>query len=411
MGQDGSRAVWPANKRLRLVIAGLSLLMLAAGQQYSAMASAPTATYIPGLDQTWVPKRHPHEIENEYGYVYTPAPHFTTAPSSSVNNDPHWRSPNVRANTDSTTFAHFSPAGPQTVAVGVPFTLDLLVNSGSNLASAQQSYLTFTNSILQNVQVGQFTCVVTGTITADTTSFDAVLQNEVCNGDNPCDFGRIIDPPASISFASGALNNAPTSGDFRVAQVAFCGMATGDAVIHWQFSPPAPPNRDRNIVDDSSNTVSNPTLYAYYLVHIVPAATATATNTQVVAQLVGHVTLQGRGTQPNPRQSVPVTLTLRLQSGGPDSEYSTTTDASGFFTVTAPSAGIFSYRVKNSQTLANSGGGLLLSGGMTQVEMGTLLQGDANNDNCDGLVDFNIVKSAFGKSQGQPGYDARADFS
>jgi glutamine amidotransferase PdxT len=103
---------------------------------------------------------------------------------------------------------------------------------------------------------------------------------------------------------------------------------------------------------------------------------------------------------------------LRLTSGGPDFNFSTNTDPSGFFTVTAPAAGTYSYRVKNPQTMANSStltipGG----GGTTQVEMGLLLEGDANNDNCVQVVDFSITKNTFGKSIGQPGYDARADFT
>src|SRR5947209_5517509 len=111
-------------------------------------------------------------------------------------------------------FAHFSPTGPLTVVVGSKFTLDLEVNSGSNSVAVAQSYLTFTDSVLQNVDATQPGCVTTSTVTSDLTSFDFELQNEVCNSSTPCDFGRIIDPPASISFASGASPNAtPSAGD------------------------------------------------------------------------------------------------------------------------------------------------------------------------------------------------------
>ncbi len=129
-----------------------------------------------------------------------------------------------------------------------------------------------------------------------------------------------------------------------------------------------------------------------------------------VVMIVGHVTIQGRPAQPNARQSVPITFTLKLSGGGPESSYSTTTDASGFFTVTAPGPGAYDYRVKNPQTLANSGGATLANG-TNSVEMGLLLEGDANNDNCVGSVDFNILKNTFGKSNGDPGYDGRADFN
>jgi len=37
--------------------------------------------------------------------------------------------------------------------------------------------------------------------------------------------------------------------------------------------------------------------------------------------------------------------------------------------------------------------------------------GDASNDNVVNTADFNILKTTFGKSQGDPGYDPRADFT
>src|SRR5207247_7877070 len=133
------------------------------------------------------------------------------------------------------------------------------------------------------------------------------------------------------------------------------------------------------------------------------------TNTPIGGQFVGHVTIQGRPAQPNALQSVPVTLTLKL--GTTEVNYpSQNTDASGFFTVTYSGPGTYNWRVKNPQTLANSGSVTLPSGGTTQQEMGLLREGDANNDNCVSSQDFTILKNSFGKSVGDPGYDARADF-
>lgn len=144
-----------------------------------------------------------------------------------------------------------------------------------------------------------------------------------------------------------------------------------------------------------------------------PTWTATSTDTPTAtpttsAILVGHVTIQGRPAQPNPLQSVPITLTLKL--GGSETDYKAVTDASGYFTVTAPSYGTFDWRVKNAQTFASSGS-VTLDAGTTQQEMGLLREGDANNDNCVNVTDFNIIKNTFGKSVGDPGYDARADFN
>src|SRR3954453_20623406 len=86
-------------------------------------------------------------------------------------------------------YAHFAPAGPLTVLVGSRFTLDLMVNSGSNAVTVAQSYVTFTQSLLQNVDPSMPGCVLADTITQDTTAFSTLLQNEVCNDSEPCDLG------------------------------------------------------------------------------------------------------------------------------------------------------------------------------------------------------------------------------
>jgi hypothetical protein len=125
------------------------------------------------------------------------------------------------------------------------------------------------------------------------------------------------------------------------------------------------------------------------------------------------VTWQGRPAQPNALQAIAITLTLRLQSGGPANEYTgLTTDASGYFTVPVGTLapGAYDWRVKDPKYLAN-GGGLVLSGaGVSNVEMGLMKAGDANDNNLVDSPDFAIMKNTFGKGLGEPGYDDRADF-
>jgi hypothetical protein len=303
-----------------------------------------------------------------------------------------------------TAFAHFGPSGPITVTQDTTFTLDLLINTGSQTAAAQQSYVTFTNSLLQVASASTGACgVVSTTVATDTSTFDSVLQNEVCNSTTPCDFGRIIAPAGSIAFASGTLNSPPPSGDFRVAQVGFCANALGTARIHWQFSPPAPQNRDTEILDEHGALVSNPGLYADYTVRIVQS-----TNNV----LVGHVTWQGRPPQPSSGQQVPITLTLR--SGATEVNYpAQTTDSSGYFTVSVGALpnGTYGWRVKNPKFLANVGSVSLTGAPSTGVEMGTMRAADANNDNLVNGIDFIILRASFGRSVGEPNYDERADFN
>src|SRR6478672_4817406 len=63
----------------------------------------------------------------------------------------------------------------------------------------------------------------------------------------------------------------------------------------------------------------------------LPFDTPTPTETAAPGQTVmlAHVSLLGRGNPPGSRWSVPITITMRLTSGGPLSTFSGTTDTSG----------------------------------------------------------------------------------
>jgi hypothetical protein len=54
---------------------------------------------------------------------------------------------------------------------------------------------------------------------------------------------------------------------------------------------------------------------------------------------------------------------------------------------------------------------VLLAPGANAVDFGTLLEGDANDNNVVELHDFSILATAFGTGVGQPGFDPRADFN
>jgi hypothetical protein len=303
-----------------------------------------------------------------------------------------------------------APANGGTVQVGCRFVLDMMVNMGSvPNGLVMQSYMTFTSSILQNARVSSIasSCDPSSSVTSDLTTFESLLQHEVCDGPGQCVFRGVLIAPGSFAFAQGALSNPPAGGTFRVAQIGWCAVAPGQAVLHWQFSPSAPRNRHTAIVDVNGNMVQDQSLFTDYVINVLAAPSPTPTP---YPRLVGHVTIQGRPAQPNALQSVPITFTLKVAGGGPENNYSTNTDASGFFTITSPGPGLYNWRVKNPQTMANSGS-VTVSAGVTNQEMGLLRMGDANNDNCVNSTDFTILRNTFGKTIGDPGYDARADFT
>jgi RHS repeat-associated protein len=123
----------------------------------------------------------------------------------------------------------------------------------------------------------------------------------------------------------------------------------------------------------------------------------------------GHVLLAGRPGPPDPRWVIVVTATL-ASATGTCLDFTTLTDSSGYFTVSQELApGDYQWRIKSSQSQANSGNVTLIAGS-NLIEMGTLRMGDTNGDNCSNVVDFTVLRNTFGKTLGQPGFDDRADF-
>jgi hypothetical protein len=145
---------------------------------------------------------------------------------------------------------------------------------------------------------------------------------------------------------------------------------------------------------------------------VTPTSTPTVTSTATPAGMViCHVTWQGRPAQPDPLQSLAVNLTVRLGSG-PVYTYTGVTDSYGFFTATFGTlpAGTYNWRAKGPQFLASSGT-MVIGSGPTHAEMGLQNVGDASDDNCVSITDFSLLRTSFGKSQGDPGYDPRVDFT
>jgi len=70
---------------------------------------------------------------------------------------------------------------------------------------------------------------------------------------------------------------------------------------------------------------------------------------------------------------------------------------------------VYDARLKNMHTLRNVRYNVTITGAMT-IDMGTLLEGDASDDNWVKGDDFSILRTSYFKQEGQPGFDDRADF-
>ncbi len=155
------------------------------------------------------------------------------------------------------------------------------------------------------------------------------------------------------------------------------------------------------------DTAMRPLLEIWYM-EPTPVATATPTSTATPTPtatpagctIQGSVTLQGRPAPPDPSWSVPLTVIVGSTSS------SVTTDQWGNFALSSLTSGTYDIRVKNNHTLRNVRSGVTLAAGTNTIHFGTLVEGDANDDNYVNINDFSILSTGF-----SPAYDARADFN
>lgn len=71
--------------------------------------------------------------------------------------------------------------------------------------------------------------------------------------------------------------------------------------------------------------------------------------------------------------------------------------------------GLYDVRLKNAHTLRNVRRDVEITATNT-IDMGTLQEGDANNDNRIRITDFGILRNAYFTDEGDPDFDPRADF-
>ncbi|MBK8027730.1 MAG: S8 family serine peptidase [Chloroflexi bacterium] len=127
-------------------------------------------------------------------------------------------------------------------------------------------------------------------------------------------------------------------------------------------------------------------------------------------QINGSVMLEGRPAPPNPQWSIPLHVVITPTAGGaPAFDGTITTGLSGEFTVSNLAAGNYNIWAKGTHTLANVV--TVTISGVTPVNIGTLKEGDASNNNIVNIGDFSILAAAFGSVEGGATFDARADFN
>jgi hypothetical protein len=278
------------------------------------------------------------------------------------------------------------PASSEDICIGQIFTLEIKTSVDEEQpVSGVQAFIDFDPAYLEVLSV------------TPGASLPTVLQNTYDN------------TAGTIDYSAGKLGAPFPTGTFTVATIEFEALAeTSGTAVTFSFT-----GARTTTVDIGGNAI--PGIHGDATVEIIPGAIVDIS-----------VVLQG-GSRPPEAWEVPITI--KFFSAGADVTHDTpiyefhltTTKSDG--TATCQCIGVMpgTYDItaqasnypqceEGNCTLTNVKRSVVISAPSTAVDMGTLLAGDAN---CDGIInisDFGILAVSYMKTEGQPGYDARADF-
>jgi len=94
---------------------------------------------------------------------------------------------------------------------------------------------------------------------------------------------------------------------------------------------------------------------------------------------------------------------LTVSVGG--SNHTVTTDQSGNFVLSNLTPGTYDIRVKSKHSLRNVKSSVTLNSGTNSVHLGTLLEGDASDNNCVYMEDFYLLKDNFNTADPRPDFN------
>lgn len=256
------------------------------------------------------------------------------------------------------------------VQVGETFAVDIEVRAGTQQVDGAAAYVNFDPALLQ----------------VDSVVPGSELTTELRN-----DFDNAA---GEVNVAYGTFSNFP-SGTFVLATITFQAIDVSPSTS-LTFNAQLP--RQSEVTFGGQPTLGDTIPGTVEILNI---------------SVTGQVDLEGRSPAPNAAWSIP--LTVQFYPAGettPAYEFTPTTDNTGAFTVQGVEAGTYDIAVKNVHTLQNIVRDVeIVAGQANQVDVGTLREGDSNNDNFVTIVDFSILANTFNLCAGDGGYDERPDFN
>jgi Divergent InlB B-repeat domain/Dockerin type I domain len=161
---------------------------------------------------------------------------------------------------------------------------------------------------------------------------------------------------------------------------------------------------DNDTSTSSTNTLTMP--------NFNENASVTYAASGATATVNGSVSLSGRPVPPNNQWLT--NLTIKFLSPGTSTVHYTftvNTDNMGEFSIPGLVPGTYDILTKGATTLQNKLSSKVITNGLNAFTMGTLKEGDANNDNYVNATDFSLLAASYGKCLGTAGYNDYTDFN
>ncbi len=253
-------------------------------------------------------------------------------------------------------------ANPSPICTGKNFNITLQTTPESSSVDGIELYLRFAPSQLQ-----------ANTIT-NSGILDDVLTEDIDNTEG------------YINFAAGVWDNEAPSGSFELVTVNFTVLAAADDGTDLQVD-----------LESSTATFEGQTI-----------SVLSQDETLITQDCMDcKVSLQGRPAIPpsHPRWETDLKIYV-----GDNAPYTIKTDGLGHCVLPEPS-GNYSICVKGPHTLANRIGPPLVLDNDNRLDLGTLLEGDIDDDNKVDLLDRSHLKTSKDKCQGDDSYNANADLN
>ena len=268
-----------------------------------------------------------------------------------------------------------------TAAVDEVFAVEIIAESAAQSYETIQAYVNFDPAYLRCVDAAGNPAT---SITPGEPTF--ILQNAVDNAAGQVNYA------ARVPFG-----NPPLTGRVRVATMYFRALATTPAGgIPLEFNWTTPRRTEILLGLDS----------------ILGRIEESAVTIGASGSISGTVVLQGRPAAPHARWEIPLTVELRDPTTDALLQvFSPRTDNRGRFAIAGIAPGTYDLRVKGMHTLANRWSGLSLTSGVHTLNLGTLREGDVDNDNDVDATDASLLNLAFGSTPSSTNWDPRADLN